>query len=175
MSEPFIGEIRMFAGNFAPIDWQMCNGQLLPISQYAALYAILGNTYGGDGRTNFALPDLRGRVPIHQGQGPNLTAHPIGQNGGLETIALTANQMPSHTHLLAADGNANGKTTPIGNFPGAQIATGSLKPYSPGPPSGNMAAAAIAPAGGSAPVNLMQPFLSVNFIIATNGIFPTRE
>lgn len=175
MSEPFIGEIIMFAGNFAPTGWEMCNGQLLQINQYAALYSILGVTFGGDGRTTFALPDLRGRVPIHQGQGPSLSLYTLGEHGGQEGAVLTYSQMPVHTHLLTADGNGSGKNTPIGNFLGTVGATATVKAYSSGPASGNMAATAIAAAGGSAPVSSLQPFLAVNFIIAINGMFPTHD
>jgi microcystin-dependent protein len=174
MSEPFIGEIIMFAGNFAPTGWEMCNGQLLQISQNAALFSILGATFGGDGRNTFALPDLRGRVPVHQGQAPNLSLYQLGQFGGQESASLTSAQLPVHTHLLAADGNGGGKNTPIGNFLGAVGASAAVKTYSAGPASGNMAATAIATAGGSSPVSSLQPYLAVNFIIAISGMFPTR-
>jgi len=165
----------MFAGNYAPSGWLTCDGQLLQVNQYAALYAVIGNSFGGDGQHTFALPDLRGRVPIHPGQGPNLALYKIGESGGHESAALQSSQMPLHTHLLAADGSGGGKSTPIGNFLGTLGSSITAKPYSSGPASGNMAATAIAAAGGSTPVPLLQPFLPVNFIIAITGMFPARE
>src|SRR5271166_6516345 len=130
MSEPFLGEIRMFGGNFAPSGWQMCNGQLLAISQYTALFSILGTTFGGNGTTNFALPDMRGRVPVHQGQGAGLSAYVPGEQTGSEHVTILQNQMPIHTHLVNADGQAGGKTNPTGNFPGTVAGTAAEKIYS---------------------------------------------
>ena len=118
MSEPFLGEIRMFGGNFAPSGWAMCNGQILPIAQNAALFSILGTSFGGNGTSTFGLPDLRGRAPVHQGQGPGLTTYILGELTGSENVTILQTQMPIHNHMVNADGQGGGKTTPAGNFPG---------------------------------------------------------
>jgi microcystin-dependent protein len=177
MADPFIGEIRMFGGNFAPTGWAMCDGQLLPISQNAALFSILGTYFGGNGTTNFALPDLRGRVPIHQGQGPGLSPYAVGENAGTENVTLTSNQMPIHTHVVHVDGTGGGKNSPSGNFLGT-VATGAQeKMYSASTGNANatMNPGMIAPAGGNLPVPIIQPFECVTFIIALVGIFPSRN
>jgi microcystin-dependent protein len=166
--EPFIGEIRMFGGNYAPRDWAFCNGQLLQISQYTTLFAIIGTTYGGDGRTTFALPDLRGRVPLHPGQGPGLSRRSLGQRGGTESTTLSVNQMPSHTHVAQANSGDGDSSTPEGNFwakSGADYHTAYNANMSPG---------AIANTGGSQAHENMQPYLGIHFIIALEGIFPSR-
>jgi len=164
----------MFGGNFAPSGWAMCNGQLLPIAQNAALFSILGTTYGGNGTTNFALPDLRGRVAVHQGQGPGLSTYTIGEQTGVESVILAQNQMPIHTHAVNADGQASGKTTPAGNFLGTVAGTAPEKMYS-GASNAAMNTAMIGNAGGSLPVPILQPVLCVTFIIALVGIFPSRN
>lgn len=181
--EGTIGEILMFAGNFAPRSWAFCNGQLLPIAQNQALFSILGTTYGGDGRTTFALPDLRGRVPIHAGQGPGLSDRRLGQAGGSETNTVNAAQLPAHTH--AATGTAalpalsvEGDTaTPTNAIPAK---SGMGEPdYSTGAGDTTMAPATVEvtvqSAGGNQPVNNMQPFLGINYIICLQGIFPSRN
>ncbi len=165
----------MFCGNFAPTGWQMCNGQLLPISQYTALFSILGTTFGGNGTSNFALPDLRGRVPIHWGTGAGLSPYTVGESGGSQTVTLLSTQMPAHNHLENVDGAASGKNTPAGNFLGTVGGSSQDKVYSSGPSSTTMAATAIASAGGGQPHPNIQPFLCVTFIIAMQGIFPSRN
>jgi microcystin-dependent protein len=165
MSDPFIGEIRMFAGTREPIDWAFCQGQLLPISQYDALYALLGTTYGGDGINTFALPDLRGRIPVHQGSG-----YVLGQAGGAETVTLTTNQLPSHTHVPLAAGAAT-SNSPAGAF----WADSPLTQYSTDTPNTTMNAAAVQAGGGSQPHENMSPYLAINFIIALVGIFPSQN
>lgn len=168
MSQPFVGEIRIFAGNFAPQGWMFCHGQLLPISENETLFQLIGTTYGGDGRETFQLPDLRGRIPIHQGNG-----HVIGETGGSESVTLTQNQIPAHTHAATgATQNGVASTSPTGNYwsrdPGGQVAE-----YR-NATNGSMNAAAIGPAGGSQPHENMMPFLGLNFIISLFGIFPSQ-
>jgi microcystin-dependent protein len=174
MSEPFIAEIRMFGGNFAPRGWAFCNGQLLSIAQNTALFSILGTTYGGDGRTTFGLPDLRSRVPMHWGQGPGLSNRVLGEQGGVEAVALTAQQMPAHTHAANASSGKGNTNSPIGKVwskdAGVQSAT-----YTGNAPDGAMAANAIGNAGGSQPHENVPPFLAVSFIIALQGIYPSRN
>ena len=167
----------MFGFNFAPNGWQLCNGQTLSISQYSALFALLGTTYGGNGTTTFQLPNLQGQVPIHQGTGGGGT-YVIGEASGSPNVTLLSNQMPTHTHLVNVDGSASGKNTPSGNFPGAvpPLAPVDNKSYSSGPANATMAATAVGTAGGSVPHNNMQPYLVVNFCIClTGGIFPSRN
>jgi len=174
MSEPFLGEIRMFGGNFAPRGWAFCNGQLLSIAQNSALFAILGTTYGGDGRTTFGLPNLQGRAAMHWGQGPGLTPRTLGETGGTETVTLNAQQMPAHTHTAAASSAKGNTNSPIGKVwskdAGVQSAT-----YTGNTPDGTMAANAIGTTGGSLPHDNMPPFQCVSFIIALQGIFPSRN
>lgn len=178
MSEPFIGQIIMFGGNFNPRNWALCDGQLLSISSNQALFAILGTTYGGDGRTTFGLPDLRGRAPIHEGQGPGLSNRSLGSKGGSETNTLTQNQLPSHTHAATAhcvDGTGTANTA-TDNLWSADLGNQSAT-YSNAAQNGNMKADAISVAstGGNQPVNNVQPFQTVNYIIALQGIFPPRN
>ena len=169
--EPFIAQIMMFGGNFAPRGWAFCDGQLLPISQYSALFSLLGTTYGGDGRTSFGLPDLRGRVPMHAGFGPGLTPRTLGQKSGTETNTLNVTQLPSHNHSvsLPAKEEANAEV-PTNNFvAGAGFdGFGTTSDTTMGAlPQNNV--------GGNQPVNNMQPYQTVNFIIALQGIFPSRS
>ena len=173
--DPFIGEIRMFGGNFAPRGWAMCNGQLMSISQNTALFSLLGTQFGGDGVQTFGLPDLRGRSPLSQGTGPGLSPFVVGQMGGTEQVTLTSAQMPAHSHLVNADGNAGGKNIPTGNYPGSVSPNAAEKIYSPGPPSGTMNAGMIASSGNNQPVPMRPPYLCVTFIIALTGIFPSRN
>jgi microcystin-dependent protein len=163
----------MFAGNFAPAGWRICNGDALPISEFDALYTLLGTTYGGDGVTTFNLPDLRGRTPIHQGQGPGLTMRVIGQTLGAEAVALTPAQMPAHFHPVAANSAAGDSPSPTA---GCVWAGGSTKEtqYSKRPSTASMSAAATTPAGDGAPHPNMMPFQAVSFIIAVEGIFPSQ-
>jgi len=177
-ADAYIGDIIMFAGNFAPRSWAFCDGQLMQISQYSALFSILGTTYGGDGRTTFALPDLRGRIPMHEGSGPGLTPRTLGEKGGVEAVVLTSAQMPAHDHMatahsVAAAGNSNQASGTLwANDAGTQSAT-----YSNAAANATMNAAAVttAIAGGSQPHPNVQPFLCVNFIICIEGIYPPRS
>ena len=167
MSNPYVGEIRMFAGNFAPAGWLLCEGQLLPISQYDTLFALIGTTYGGDGQTTFALPDLRGRLPIHQGGGFTLA-----QSGGVETVTLTVNQVPSHSHPMLASNDPANTPNPQGNVVGTPaLAT----PFFGGPATAALAPQAITSTGGSQPHSNFQPYLCVNFIISLFGVFPSQN
>lgn len=165
----FIGSIQLFAGNFAPYGWRLCDGQLLEISKYQALYSILGTTYGGNGVTTFALPDLRGRAPIHAGQGPGLPHVILGQRGGFPTATLTASNMPHHNHLLMANMDAGGETKP---GPNRVLGTGGG--YASQAPNVNMSQSSILPTGSNLPFSIEQPYLALNYIIALEGIFPTR-
>lgn len=165
MAQPYVGEIRMFAGNFAPAGWMFCGGQLLPISENETLFQLIGTTYGGDGQSTFALPDLRGRIPIHQGNG-----FVLAENGGAETITLTAGQIAAHTHPLLAADVVGGDPNPAANLL-AESSAASL--YQAGAPSAAMAAQAISAVGGSQPHTNFQPYLCIEFIISLFGIFPS--
>jgi microcystin-dependent protein len=172
--DPFVAEIRIFAFNFAPKGWAWCDGQLLPLSQNTALFSLLGTTYGGNGKSNFALPDLQGRAPMHPGQGPGLSLHDLGESGGSETVALLESEIPSHTHTLQAQ-NFNGNT----NLPqGNDLSRGaSLNAFAPaaGGAMRNFGYQAVAPTGGDQPHNNMQPYLTCYFNIALQGVFPPRS
>lgn len=160
MSEPYIGQIILFGGNFAPRGWAQCDGSLIAIAQNTALFSILGTTYGGDGITTFALPDLRGRAPIHYGNGPGLTPRALGEAAGTETVTLTVNQMPAHTHGIAGGTGPNS-----GPQRAIEVQPTSNRVIDPDE---------VQPAGGSQPFSIMQPYLAVNFIIALEGIYPSR-
>jgi len=168
MSQPFVGEIRIFAGNFAPVGWAFCDGQIMPISENETLFNLIGTTYGGDGQSTFALPDLRSRAPIHQGNGFSLA-----QTGGVENVTLTTNQIPAHSHVPQAAIGASGNPTdsPANNvwsgWTGGQFTTQA--------PSVSLNATAVGTAGGSQPHDNMPPFLVINFIISLYGIFPTQN
>jgi microcystin-dependent protein len=165
MSDPYLGEIRIFAGNYAPVDWALCDGQLLPIAQNDALFTLIGTTYGGDGQTTFALPDLRGRLPVHQGG-----SYVTGETGGAEQVTLTAQQLAGHTHALMASTALATQETPDGNVTGqTEIAL-----YGNESPFGPLNAQALTAIGGGQPHDNVQPFLCLNFIICTNGIFPPQ-
>ena|ERR1035437_7943004 len=174
MASPFLGEIRMFGGNFAPRGWAFCNGQLMSISQNTALFSLLGTTYGGNGTSNFALPNLQSRVPVHWGTGAGLSSYVIGQQAGQENVTLLQSQMPAHTHLLNAVTSGGNQASPTGNFPAVE-STGTSLNYSSGPADTTMNPAAVANAGQSLPVPVVQPYLAVSFIIALAGIFPSRN
>jgi microcystin-dependent protein len=171
MSQPFIGEIRIFAGNFAPTGWALCDGQLIPISENDTLFNLIGTTYGGDGQETFALPDLRGRLPLHQGTGSSGTSYVIGESGGVEDVTLTTNQIPSHTHPLVATTAVGAAASPLNSVPAA---SGSSNVYRPGPAGTPLAAQAVSASGGSQPHTNLQPYLCVDFIISLFGIFPTQ-
>ncbi|MCG8428086.1 MAG: tail fiber protein [Chromatiales bacterium] len=172
MSEPFVGEIRMFAGNFAPRGWAFCDGQLLAVSQNDALFSLLGTIYGGDGRTTFGLPDMRGRVPIHAGSGPGLSPRRLGAKAGAEKVTLTVNQLPSHTHNLQASTTLANDSEPAGNVL-AQSAGAEL--YNTKTPDREFASNLISTVGGSRSHTNLAPFLCINFIIALFGIYPSRH
>jgi len=174
MSEPFIAEIRIFAGNFAPRSWAFCNGQLLPVSQNTALFSLIGTTYGGDGRTTTALPNLQGRAAMHPGRGPGLTSRRLGQRGGTEMVTLSEAQMPNHTHQARAANVPFGVQAPNSN---RVLDRSNINAYQTSI-SNNLVATAdqsLPNAGGSQPHNNLQPFLTLNFIIALQGLYPSRS
>ena len=174
MSEPFVGEIKMFAGNFAPRGWSFCDGQLLAVSQNDALFSLLGTIYGGDGRTTFGLPDLRGRIPVHAGTGPGLSQRRLGAKFGSENETLTVNQLPGHTHNLQASSQAASGGAAAGNVP-AQSTVG-VYLQAPNPASiFQLRDPSIGSVGGSQQHNNIMPYLCINFIIALVGIYPSRQ
>jgi microcystin-dependent protein len=179
MNEPYIGAIVLFAGNFAPRGWALCQGQLLAISQNTALFSILGTTYGGNGTSTFALPDLRGRVPVSSGQGPGLSPYDLGEVTGVENITLLTQNMPSHTHLVNASSATSGRggNIPTGNLLAttANAGTNTVDIYAAGSPGVQMSPQMIAPTGNNLPVSIIQPILCLNYIIALQGIFPSRN
>ena len=172
MADPFIGEIVMFGGNFAPRGWAQCDGQLLAISQNSALFSILGTTYGGDGRTTFGLPDLRGRVAMHPGSGPGLTPRSLGQKSGSENVTLQASQIPGHSHNMRGNSGQPNETNPENGFPANSAATD--KDLYSSTSNVSMGATALNSGGGQQHPNI-QPFQCVNFIIALVGVFPSRN
>ena len=168
MAQPYVGEIRMFGGNFAPAGWMFCEGQLLPISENETLFNLIGTTYGGDGQSTFALPDLRGRLPLHQGNG-----FILAETGGAEEITLTVQQIPAHTHPMLCTANLAGGTSPTGQLLGlTQAAT--ITPYGTDAPFVPLGPQSVSPVGGSQPHNNFQPYLCVDFIISLFGIFPSQ-
>lgn len=180
MAEPFLGQIMIVGFNFAPVGWATCDGQLLPISQNTALFSILGTTYGGNGTTNFALPNLRDATPLHLGQGPGLSNYFLGQSGGTPTVTLTTSQLPQHTHTLTGDGSVSAFGTPaesvvFGATRGAK--PGAVSVY--GPSDANnpalLHASSISSSGSGQPHNNRQPYLGVMFVIALQGIYPSRN
>ena len=175
MSEPFVGEIRMFAGNFASRGHAFCDGQLLAISQNDALISLLGTVYGGDGRTTFGLPDLRGRIPLHAGTGPGLSERRLGSVSGGEKETLTMNQLASHTHDFNANTAAATTAAPLGKVLAFPTPTNSTRFYNKVDQTVNMAATSIANTGGSQPHTNLMPTLCINFIIALSGIYPPRN
>ncbi|HEY2084305.1 MAG TPA: tail fiber protein [Verrucomicrobiae bacterium] len=174
MATPFLGEIRMFGGNFAPRGYALCNGQLLSIAQNTALFSLLGTTYGGDGVSNFALPNLQGRVPIHFGNGAGLSPYYLGQQAGTEAVTLNLNQMPIHSHPVNSTGAGGNQASPVGNLPAIE-STGTSLNYSNAGSSGQMSPSTIGTAGGNQPFTVVQPYLTINFIIALQGIYPSRN
>ena len=174
MATPFLGEIRMVGFTFPPKGWALCNGQILSISQNAALFSLLGTTYGGNGTSTFALPDLRSRVPIHAGQGIGLSPYVQGEQTGTESVVLTFSQMPSHNHTVNGVASGGNQASPAGGSPAIE-STGTSLDYSNATPSSPMNAAMLSPAGSNQPHNNIQPVLCVNFVIALQGIFPSRN
>lgn len=178
--DPFLGEIRMVGFNFAPTGWALCNGQLLSISQYTALFSLLGTAFGGDGVRTFGLPNLQSRVPIHQGQGTGLSPYVIGQTGGTENVTLIQNQMPMHNHLVGVNNALGTASDPTGAILAKGYTGGERNPvlipnYTSTAATGNLATNAVSQAGGNQPHANIQPFQCVNFIIALQGIFPSRS
>lgn len=172
MTDQFLAEIRMFAGNFAPTGWAFCNGQLMPIAQNTALFSLLGTIYGGDGKSNFALPNLQGCAPMHPGQGAGLSPRYVGEQAGVQNVTLIETEIPAHTHTLQAVAGPSNQVNPANN----SLAFGRYALYNQlTSPSVQMAPTALSPAGQSLPHNNMQPYLAVNFIIALQGVYPPRN
>lgn len=171
MSQPFIGEIKMFAGNFSILGYAFCNGELMAISENDALFSLIGTTYGGDGQQTFGLPDLRGRLPVHYGSGPGLTPRSMGEMSGTETVTLITNQMPAHNHGVTVDSATGGQTNPQNNI----VGKASVTPYNTAAVNNQMGNQSIGQAGGSQPHDNMMPYLCVNFIISLYGIYPSRN
>jgi microcystin-dependent protein len=177
-SQPYLGAIFIFAGNFAPNGYQLCQGQILPISQYAALFSILGTTYGGNGTSTFALPDLRGRSPIGQGTGPGLNTIVLGEFAGSNSVSILYNNMPIHNHLITTANAGGGLASPQNNFLAQPLDAGqnpTTMYASAAAPSVTMAPTTVGAAGGSVPVSVQNPFLGINYIIAMVGLFPSRN
>lgn len=171
MADPFVAEIRIFPFNFAPKGWAWCDGQLLPLSQNTALFSLLGTTYGGNGKSNFALPDLQGRAPMHPGQGPGLSLHDLGETGGSETVTLLESEIPSHSHQMSVSSQLGLENLPTNQ----KFAMGDgINLYGPNNNLTPMAPEALAPAGGDQPHNNMMPYLTFYFCIALQGVFPPR-
>ena len=177
MADPFVAEIRIFPFNFAPKGWAFCDGQLLPISQNTALFSLLGTTYGGDGKATVALPNMQGNVPMHPGQGPGLSLHDLGEMGGSETVTLLQTEMPAHAHGVGRAANVAGDSVQPGNCVWAMAGAGrgAAALYIAGPPTGKGDQFSLAPTGGGLPHNTMQPYLTLNFCIALQGVFPPRS
>ncbi|HEY7066455.1 MAG TPA: tail fiber protein [Chloroflexota bacterium] len=169
--DPFVAEIRIFPFNFAPKGWAFCDGQILPLSQNTALFSLLGTTYGGDGKSNFALPNLQGSAPMFWGQGPGLTLHDIGEQSGTPTVTLLQSEMPIHTHTVTASGRSGTTRVPTNQL----VARGNgISAYAPPPVNTSLGPNSVSVAGGSQPHNNMQPYLTLNFCIALQGVFPPR-
>jgi microcystin-dependent protein len=172
MANPFLAEIRVFPFNFPPKGWAFCDGQLMPISQNTALFSLLGTTYGGDGKSNFALPNMQGNIPLHPGQGPGLSLYDLGQTGGSDTVTLLDSEMPSHNHGLISDGSDTADSLSPANAALVELVT----IYSTATtPIVQLSPSALAPAGGSQPHNNLMPYLTLNFCIALQGVFPPRS
>lgn len=174
MADPFVAEIRVFPFNFAPKGWAWCDGQLLPLSQNTALFSLLGTTYGGNGKSNFALPDLQGRAPMHPGQGPGLSLHDLGETGGSETVSLLESEIPSHSHTMFASSDPGNNNLPTGKMPAAGLGRGANLYVTTTGALGTMNPNVLAPAGGDQPHNNMQPYLTLYYCIALQGVFPPR-
>jgi microcystin-dependent protein len=169
--DPFVAEIRIYPFNFPPKGWAFCDGQLLPISQNTALFSLLGTTYGGDGKSTFALPNMQGNAPMHPGQGPGLSLHDLGETGGSETVSLLESEIPAHSHTLRASLDDADLRIPT---PARSLAKSNSNVYVTGNPNTALAAQALTPAGGDQPHNNMMPYLTLNFCIALQGVFPPR-
>jgi microcystin-dependent protein len=174
MGEPFIGEIRMFGGNFAPAGWAFCQGQLMAISENDALFTLIGTTYGGDGQETFGMPDLQGRIPIHSGTGSDGITYQLGEKTGVETVTLTVQQTPTHTHPLLGSTSTASSTDTAGNV-GARVTVAAVFPYGTDAPLQPLSPQAVAPVGGSQPHDNLQPYLCISFIISLFGVFPSQN
>lgn len=174
MADPFVAEIRIFPFNFAPKGWAWCDGQLMPLSQNTALFSLLGTTYGGDGKSTFALPDLQGRAPMHPGQGPGLSLHDLGETGGSETVTLLESEIPAHAHSINANATPANLAAPSAARAWARTQPGTSYKVPSGQPIVAFAPEALAPAGGDQPHNNMMPYLTFYFCIALQGVFPPR-
>jgi microcystin-dependent protein len=176
MSNPFLAEIRIFTGNFAPKGWAQCDGQLMPISQNTALFSLLGTTYGGDGKSTFALPNMQGNAPMQPGQGPGLSLRDLGEVGGEDNVTLLQTEMPSHSHGVQGSTGGNASNNPVGNaWAGGQKGFGNVYAPTGGNANVQMNPFAVSIAGGGLPHNNLMPFLCLNFIIALQGVFPARS
>ena len=175
MANPFVAEIRIFAGNFAPKGWALCDGQILPISQNTALFSLLGTTYGGDGKSNFALPDLQGSAPMQQGQGPGLSLRSLGEAAGEQTVTLLTTEMPAHPHQAQANSGGNNKPSPVGNAWSTLGSTRTPPPLYFDAQNEPMNPLSLSLTGGSLPHNNLSPFLGLTFIIAMQGVYPPRS
>src|SRR5690349_15571020 len=171
--DPFVAEIRIFPFNFAPKGWAFCDGQLLPLSQNTALFSLLGTTYGGDGKSNFALPNMQGNTPMHPGQGPGLSLHDLGETGGTDTVSLLESEIPSHSHTMNASTQDGIDSHPQNNLLAQSIGVGMYNDQAT-TPFVTMNDNSLAPAGGDQPHNNMQPYLTLNFCIALQGVYPPR-
>jgi microcystin-dependent protein len=174
MADPFVAEIRIFPFNFAPKGWAFCDGQLLPLSQNTALFSLLGTTYGGDGKSNFALPNMQGNAPMHPGQGPGLSLHDLGETGGSQTVSLLESEIPSHPHVMSASGDVADNNNPANAMLAKPVGRGNNLYITNNSPLSALSDNALAPAGGDQPHNNMQPYLTLNFCIAMQGVFPPR-
>lgn len=170
--DPFVAEIRIFPFNFAPKGWAFCDGQILPLSQNTALFSLLGTTYGGDGKSNFALPNMQGNAPMHPGQGPGLSLHDLGETGGSETVSLLESEIPSHSHVASGSAQDGTDQSPVSELFANGIGVGFLAPANN--PLTQMSPNMLAPVGGDQPHNNMQPYLTLNFCIALQGVYPPR-
>jgi microcystin-dependent protein len=171
--DPFVAEIRIFPFNFAPKGWAFCDGQILPISQNTALFSLLGTTYGGDGKSNFALPNMQGNAPMHPGQGPGLSLHDLGETGGSDTVSLLESEMPAHSHgWMASNADSNSQSPVAQLFAGG---VGGISMYAAPASITQLSPSALTPAGGDQPHNNMMPYLTLTFCIALQGVFPPRS
>ncbi len=174
MADPFVAEIRIFPFNFAPRGWAWCDGQLLPLSQNTALFSLLGTTYGGNGKSNFALPDLQGRAPMQPGQGPGLSLHDLGETGGSETVSLLESEIPSHSHAMSGQNSNANLNDPAGAVLARAFGGGNLYKTPAGASIATLSDQSLAPAGGDQPHNNLMPYLTFYFCIALQGVFPPR-